>query len=244
MKLVSINIEGHRHLHERVLPFLEQEQPDVVCLQEVFEVDVPVIAEALGMQSFFQPMVNVTEPTIHVRHALGVLGVAQFTKLLVREQQAAYYVDLKLGRLPIFFENGNPNSMNRVLVWQTVEKDGQLFTIATTHFTWSTRGESTLEQLRDLGALQRILDTIPEFVVCGDFNAPRGNETFARLAERYTDNIPPEVTTSIDGEFHKAGQLELMVDGLFSTPEYVLSQVQVLGGVSDHKAISAIINRS
>lgn len=244
MKLVSINIEGHRHLHQRVLPFLKQEQPDIVCLQEVFEVDVPVIAEALGMESFFRPMANVNQPTIHIPKPLGIFGVAQFTHLPVREQQAAEYVKADLSQLPAFFENNDPNAMKRVVLWSTVESEGQLYTVATTHFTWSTNGDATEEQQQDLTSLFKILDTIPELIICGDFNAPRGRHTFARLAKRYTDNIPPEVTTSIDGQLHKAGQLELMVDGLFSTPEYQLTQVQVVGGVSDHKAITAIIHRS
>jgi len=244
MKLVSINIEGHRHLHERVLPFLKREKPDIVCLQEVFEIDVPVIAESLGMTSFFRPMTDVSQPTIHIPKPLGIFGLAQFTSLPIQQQQAADYVKADAEKLPAFFENGDPNAMKRVVLWTTVEFEGQPYTIATTHFTWSTHGDPTEEQQRDLDSLFKVLDTIPELVICGDFNAPRGRRTFARLAERYKDNIPPEVTTSVDGQFHKAGQLELMVDGLFSTPEYQLSQVKVVGGVSDHKAITAIIQRS
>lgn len=39
MKLISLNIEGHKHI-DRQLPFFEIEAPDVLCLQEVFEPDV------------------------------------------------------------------------------------------------------------------------------------------------------------------------------------------------------------
>lgn len=244
MKLISINIEGHRHLHERVLPFLLREKPDVVCLQEVFEVDVPVIEQALGMKGHFKPMVVVKEVNIHIRHALGVLGVAQFTRLPIQNLQTLYYVGGANQRTPLFFENNNPNSMHRPLLWMTVSDGNQNFTIATTHFTWSTAGESTEEQQRDLDALFKILEMIPEFVICGDFNAPRGKATFARLAERYIDNIPPEITTTIDGTFHKAGQLDFMVDGLFSTSGYQVSGVRIVDGLSDHKGIVAEITRS
>lgn len=241
--LVSVNIEGHRHLHQRVLPFLTEQQPDVVCLQEVFEVDVPLIKQVLNMEGQYQAMANVQEVNEHQTHALGRWGLLQLSRFPVVEQHSQHYVGND-NRVPPFMEGGNPNAMNRLLIWQTLQVSQTQFTIGTTHFTWSVHGEPTDEQQRDLQVLFSILDTIPEIVFCGDFNAPRGKRTFSQLAERYKDNIPPEVSTSIDGSLHKAGQLNLMVDGLFSTPEYKVTEVEVVGGVSDHKAISAVISKT
>jgi endonuclease/exonuclease/phosphatase family metal-dependent hydrolase len=242
LKLVSLNIEAHRHLEERVLPFLVAERPDFVSLQEVFEVDMPLIEETLGMKGRFVPQANVTETSIHIRHALGKWGLAQFTALPIVNQESTHCVGTP-DRLPVFLENGNPNGMNRVLLWTKVEHEGQHFTFATTHFTISPKGQWTQEQQDSLEILMSKLDVLPEVVLSGDFNAPRGGKIFAQLAERYIDNIPPEVTTSLDGQFHKGGYLELMVDGLFTTPEYQANDVQVIGGVSDHKAIVAEISK-
>lgn len=242
MKLVSLNIESHRHLEERVLPFLLAEKPDVVCLQEVFEVDVPRIKTALGMDGHYLPMANVTETNRHIQHAYGKWGLLQLSRLSITATSHAYYQGGP-ERLPIFFENNDSNSMNRVVLQMEVKADDQVFRIATTHFIWSTNGDSTPLQLEKLEKLLKILAPQPDLILCGDFNAPRGRETFARLAARYHDNIPPEILTSIDGDFHKAGQLMLMVDGLFTTPEYQVSDVRVVGGVSDHKAIVGEIKK-
>jgi len=242
LKLVSLNIEAHRHLEERVLPFLEAEKPDFISLQEVFEVDVPLIEQRLGMKGHYVPMANVTETSFHIRHALGNWGVAQFTRLPTPTQSSFHYIGTP-DRLPIFFENNEPNAMNRVFVWSQVEHEGQSFTLGTTHFTISKHGEWSQEQQTSLEALLKGLEQFPEIIFSGDFNAPRGGQIFSQLAERYTDNIPPEVTTSIDGQFHKAGQLELMVDGLFTSPEYQASEVKVVGGVSDHKAIVTYLSK-
>lgn len=244
LKLISVNIEGHRHL-DRLLPFLSAEKPDIVCLQEVFEVDVPQFESTLGMKSSFAPMANVTETSIHQSHALGTWGIAQLTALPVKHHQAEYYVGSP-DRLPIFFENEEPNSMNRILLSSTVTKDNQNFTVATTHFTWSPRGQYTSEQARDAQNLLKILDHYPEFVLCGDLNSPRAGEQenlFNTLANRYTDNIPAEVTTSIDGELHKAGHLTMMVDSLFTSDAYRAQDVRVVGGISDHKGVVGIIER-
>lgn len=242
MKLISLNIEGHKHLHQRVLPFLIEQQPDVVCLQEVFAVDVPELMATLKMDGQFQVMADVTEVNVHQAHALGEWGVVQLSRFPITALNHHYYFRLPCD-LPIFYKNNDPNGMNRVFAWMTVTVDGQSYTIGTTHFTWSVNGASTPEQLRDLDALLKIIDDIPDIVFCGDFNAPRGLETFQRIAARYTDHIPPEITTSIDGQLHKAGNLELMVDGLFSTPQYQISNVQVVSGLSDHKGVVAEIKR-
>ena len=45
MKIVSLNIEGSKHIN-RVIPFLESEQADVICLQEA-QLDLhPYLAES------------------------------------------------------------------------------------------------------------------------------------------------------------------------------------------------------
>jgi len=235
LKLASINIEAHRHLTERVLPFLLYEKPDVINLQEVFEVDVPLIKETLGMEGQYVALANVTETSIHTKHALGNWGLLQLSRLPMIEYDHAYYMGGP-EKVPIFLEN-EPNSMNRAVQWLEVMHNGQRYRIANTHFIWSTHGDSTPLQLEKLDEMLRILEQFKDLIITGDFNAPRGKETFSRLAARYHDNIPPQVTTSIDGQFHKAGQLELMVDGFFSTPQYQVSEVRVEAGISDHKAL-------
>ena len=72
---------------------------------------------------------------------------------------------------------------------------------------------------------------------CGDFNAPRGGEVFDQLASHYSDCVPPEITTTIDQELHRAKGLQYVVDSIFSTDQYRLEDVRVQSGVSDHCAL-------
>src|SRR3569623_473248 len=112
-----------------------------------------------------------------------------------------------------------------MLAMADIERDGEMFRIATTHFPVTAHGEATDFQREDMKNLLSLLEKEGEFVLTGDFNAPRGGEIFAELASRYKDNIPPTITTSIDGMLHRAGQLPHMVDGIFSTPGYLVSNV-------------------
>lgn len=242
VKLITVNIEGHRHFEERLLPFLRTEQPDFLSLQEVFEVDVPILKQQLGMEGVFYPMANIIETSIHMTHALGRWGVAQLSRLPIEKGGFEYYSG-DATHIPDFGASDDSNKINRVLSWLNVRQHEQLYTFATTHFIWTPDGNPTPLQHEKLAMLWQILEKVPAYVVMGDFNAPRGRAIFDELASRLTDNVPREIETSIDGTLHKAGSIMQMVDGVFSTPSYQVSQVRVVDGVSDHKAIVAQVSR-
>ncbi len=244
LKLISLNIEMDKHL-ARVLPFLEREQPDVVCLQEIFEKDMGVFEKTLGMLGHFEAV-----SVVDISYVDGILGpdeeleqkgpqgIGFFTTLPVRSGGAEYY-------------HGKPREVtkhsidySRFLLWREVEKEGTLFTIGTTHFTWTPDGNTSEEQTGDVRKLFGILGKFPEIAFCGDFNAPRGREIWGEIAKRYKDNIPPEYTSSVDPILHRAKQLEVMVDGLFTTLGYKASEVRLVEGVSDHKAIVGMLEKS
>lgn len=233
----------HKH-HDRVLPFLKKENPDVVCLQELLETDYEKFRDELGMEGFYKPIEYVYAdayggPT-NVRH-----GEAIFARSL-SDMTFAYYIGSEENIAHSFEEYFADEDLrdNRVLLSAKVtHTDGKEYTILNTHFTLTEMGEATPKQLNDLDKLFVELEKFPEFVLVGDFNAPRGKETFTRLAQKYTDNIPAHYTTSLDMNLHRKGHLkfENMVDGIFTTPHYIASNVALVDGVSDHMAIVADI---
>jgi endonuclease/exonuclease/phosphatase (EEP) superfamily protein YafD len=235
MKLVDLNIEGERHL-ERVLPFLRRERADVVCLQEVFEVDFPVLLEAAGGDGFFAPMSRMDHLNQYTHTARGVWGIAMFTRLAHMPFKRIFYV----GNGSIV-SHTHPDDDNHVLLTTTVTSGGSEFVIGTTHFTWTPDGQANAQQ-RD--ALKKLLAVLPrEIVLCGDFNAPRGREMFTAFTRHLKDNVPSEVTSTLDPTYHRKGDLAYVVDTVFSTPEYLFTDVQVVDGLSDHKAIVATVSR-
>lgn len=240
IKLVSVNIESHKHL-DKVMGLVQAEQPDVICFQEIFEVDIPFFTQALGMEAHFVPLVNITAPSRYQFDPLGIWGIAMLTKLPHGEFKSQYYVKHEAG-VPVFID-GEPNSVDRAVLWNTMTQGHDQFTIATTHFTWSEEGSATELQAQNVRSLLDILEPLPELILCGDFNAPRGRATFQKLAERYHDTIPEQYTTSLDPILHRVGHVQLMVDGLFVTPHYQAQNVKLVSGVSDHQAIVAEISR-
>ena len=238
LKLLTLNIEHDRHLG-RVAQTIATHLPDIVCLQEVFEKDCAKLAAAGGYQ---------------VKYAISALmpegeagntsprswGMAVLTRVPVNNQTVVYYADDP--RIRIFKE---PNDPRRLVIMTELQHQGRYYKIGTTHFTWSIKGAATDEQRADFARLKQVLLPYPDYVLCGDFNAPRGGEMFAKFTGELglVDHLPPDVTSTLDPQFHYAGALDLVVDTIFSTPEYALTQVQVLEGISDHKGILAVVER-
>ncbi len=239
LKLISLNIEHDKHF-DRFLPFLETEQPDVVCFQELFLLDIPLIQQQLQMNFMFVPKHIFDQETKYKISQRGIAGVGIFTRLPYRSGQVEPYGG-DSSRLASFHQ---PLDSTHSLLSMVVEKAGATYCVATTHFTWSPNGLPNPEQRQHAQKFKQVLQSFPELILCGDMNAPRGGEIFKQLGDGFVDAIPPEVTTTLDSEFHYAGPLELVVDVLFHTKQYHAKSVQVIGGVSDHKAVVAVIERT
>lgn len=194
-KLISINIEHEKHI-DRVLDFVAREKPDVLCLQEVLERDVPVFEKALDARGVFAPM-----GILPVAGSHEIMGVGIFSPLPMSNIQSHYYA--RYGEHLRLWINETAAPTDRVLLSAKVIADGAPYTIATTHFTWSPDGQTTDRQRRDLSALLAVLSEHDEILFCGDMNAPRGREMFEEITKRYQDHIPPQYLTSLDPELHR-----------------------------------------
>lgn len=242
MKLLSLNIEGDRHLSARIFPLLVSEKFDALCLQEVFAQDLEKIAQVSQLPDYiFAPQANITQINPHLPPR-GQWGTAIFARELTHSRRD-YYVGRET-EIPNFLADNDPNSMNRVVVSAIVELNQQPFHLATTHFTWSGGGAVTELQRSKFVALKQILANFDELILCGDFNTPRGGEIYDQLSAMYTDNIPLEVQTTVDKNLHKSGEdIRLVVDGLFTSEHYQVNNPEVMSGVSDHMAVIAEIAR-
>ena len=254
LSLISLNIEGSKHL-DLVLPFLRAREPDVVCLQELLSPDIPRFEQELGTSCFYSEMMNL--PAHHPlsgRQKPVMMGVGIFSRFPVTRSVRHYYH--RGGHDAFLFDETSTATKHKtqscVLAVVEMEKDKGRYRIGTTHGTWIPDGQPDDFQRADTKALLEVLEQEGEIILCGDFNMPRGlsgqsGEMFGLLAARYKDNIPARYETSIDVNLHRRGKehahelSERMVDGLFTTPAYEASNVELVPGVSDHFAIVASV---
>jgi len=239
LSLVTLNIERDKHL-ERIKPFLLERQPDVVCLQELVEDDIQFFEELLGAVCFFVPMTRMQTDRGFMTEGVGIFsrtGFAStsFMQLGGKEGDLTTYVDGTS-------EEKN-ESQRYVLAVADIEHEGETFRVATTHFPVTVHGETNDIQLGVVNSFLSKIAGLGELVVTGDFNAPRGRTAFSLLADHLTDNVPLEYDSSIDADLHRAGPLPYMVDGIFSTSGYRVSEVEMVCGLSDHCALAGFVER-
>ena len=231
LKIVSVNIERHKHI-ELVQAFLQREDAAVVCLMEVCEADVSSLAGGrypytVYMASDWLPRFGEGE---------GTTGVA----ILAKEPIESYTeYDCGSGER---VEEAMTTHVPTVIMAQIGGDQ-----IGAIHFSWTADGHENARQERHLNKLIEYLRERGEFVLCGDFNIPRGYKLYQKLAGIYRDNIPSSVTTTIDPKLHRAnmtvpGKLALMVDYIWSTPKYRVGEVSVVSGVSDHCGLVCEVN--
>lgn len=245
LTIASINIERSRHL-ARVETFITRQRPDLLCLQELCERDVPFFEALMGGPMFFAPMARYPEEG--PANIVGVGMIARDNALL--DVAAEYYSGSpeRIQEMAFITAEGkrmaDPLSIAEVMLSATVRG----LRVAVTHLNVTPLGTSTPYQRESAGKLIQLAQAQAQrngdLLLTGDFNAPRGRATFDLIAEHFIDGVPPHYTSSIDGSLHRAGDIPFMVDGLFHTPGYRLENVRMSTGVSDHCALSCRVSKT
>lgn len=229
----SLNIEKRRHI-SKVIPFLKERGDTFVFLQELQEIDIETIKSELGMGCAFAPMENITarpvfgEPT-------NRRGVGIFSKIPYSNVSIQYYAGFWDGAPE--HTHASEEDTHCVLLSFDVELDGRVATLATTHFMWAANCLPNDAQGITVERIIVALQDKSRVILTGDFNTPRGYAPYSRLAEAFHDNVPAEVMTTIDPHLHRAGALQVVIDGVFSSKDINVSDVNIVSGVSDHCAI-------
>jgi len=244
MKLVSVNMEGARHI-PLVKQLLLDEVPDTICLQEAPEFFTTSLQEK-GYQTSFAPML--------VRDRDGnnyIEGLILASKTI--QTSNAYYYYKSATDICISVSRVDSTVANAVL-YADVVVDDQTYTIGTTHLPVTANGKTNDHQTACAKKMLAPLETIKPHLLCGDHNMPRGyNQLYNLFTDAYTDTIPIEYSSSMDKDLHRLGPIAdqlnapifeiYMVDYIFSQPPYQVTNVRLQFGVSDHAAIIATVSK-
>jgi endonuclease/exonuclease/phosphatase family metal-dependent hydrolase len=238
LKLISYNIWHGKHT-DRVVELIRHEHPDVVHLQEVTPNGsglhghtIPVWDEILsgtGMQGVYEKIWEVEFGETVSEMGLGVLSRGK-----IMESMLDYYVNKSGLRMPFsdFFDK--PSDIPRALQVVTHDLGGMRIATMNTHFSWTPDGEVTDYQLRDVQALNKLLDTYKRGIFSGDLNTPTGSVVHEVLAEGWKDVSGTEPT--LHPTIHPAGDKNYHVDYVFYRGEgieHLDTQIPVIGA-SDH----------
>lgn len=246
MKLITINIEGVKHL-ETVIPFISTELPDVLCLQEVCDFDI-VKFETLGYTMQFVPATMRGTPKVHEEGiALGIRN-----KTCLMHSTRTYYLIDQSGSICKYSKSIPDYGFNNPCLMADISCDSGTFRIGTTHFVWTPHGPTPTDSQRHaMDTLFGYMHHEGSHVLCGDFNIPRNlNPLYDILIKKYTDTIPEKYHSSLDANLHRFGHssdfrelfTSYMVDYILTKPPFVATDVRLVSGISDHMAVVATIS--
>ena len=252
MKIVSLNVENGLHI-ERHMHFLREHEGDVYCFQEMPEPHLVQYQRELKCPfvSFVPLSIKFVPDVANVPEGLPVQwGIAIISKYEL-ENSKQHHIGAVGDTVP-HFDHDIAFELQQGSALQTAELsiDGTRFTVGNVHFPRGGRGQDIMDYQRDsLLQLIAAMQTYEELVMAGDLNSPRRWEIFDTIAEHFTDNIPLSYPTTIDINLHKngakdpVGMSELVIDCLFTTPHYSVSNVVLFNGVSDHFAVTGDITK-
>ncbi len=246
LKLISINIETNKH-YDRILPFFQRENPDVVCLQEAPESFANEL-QRLGFETFFTPMCIDKDPTSDELTTIGLIMASKFPF----ESKAIYY-HKPTDEIVLFDRSDFHNTVSDAYIFSSIKTQEGIYNIATTHPLKTKDGAEDDFQIGIINVMLEKLALEESHIICGDFNIPRGyNSNYNLIAAKYKDCIPETYKSSLDKDLHVKGHNEpngpitdvYMVDYIFTQPPYRAEHVRLEFGLSDHAGIVAEINKT
>lgn len=245
MKFATLNVERSKHL-ARVEHFIRTQKPDAICLQEVLPEDLDFFADLFGGHENIT-WAPITKGVWPESPDEKIIGMAIASPHGLKNISASYYhgTDDPLPTHRYDHQGVVHDSVSHAVLFASVKVNGESFRLGCVHHTWTMDGQSTDFQITDTHAMLEVVkaDNAEEgdIILAGDFNAPRGRATWGLIASAYTDNIPENISSSLDPKLHRAGHLPRMVDGIFTTPGYVAKDVTQHFMVSDHTGFTATI---
>jgi endonuclease/exonuclease/phosphatase family metal-dependent hydrolase len=240
--ILQLNIERDTHLG-KIEQLLRVQKPDIVTMQEVFADNVALLESFGEYASAFVPLMKDYRPESGVAKKEGLLIMWNKRFSLDTKEVNFYFSNPEAHKDPTGIRSSNERE--RALLTVVLMRDEKSYRVSTTHFTRTPDASVDELQREHFSVMSKELSRYDDglgVILTGDFNTPRGSELYDALAKRYRDNIPLEVTTTLDQHLHRVKGLTYVVDGLFTTPNYSVSDVEVIDGVSDHKAILARIS--
>ncbi len=244
-KIITLNIETNKH-YGTVLPFLDKENADIICLQEAPELFASELTKR-GYQTVYAPMLlkNINDTITNVGIMIASKYPLTHKTVYYHQNQAA---------VTLYNSGDSVETRSLPYIFASIEIDEIPFYIATTHMIDTDDGREDPLQIQMTEKFLSLISKENAHVLCGDFNIPRGfNALYDEILKYYTDTIPTIYQSSLDKNIHKLGNRtdlnapifeKYMVDYLFTQPPYTASDVRLQFGVSDHAAVIATLTKS
>ncbi|MEP7167361.1 MAG: endonuclease/exonuclease/phosphatase family protein [Candidatus Woesebacteria bacterium] len=247
IKILSLNLFEGGLFWENIEAFIKRENPDILCLQEVFNGDQkqPVSFQSvkrLGVllpdfYSYYSPELFEIWP-----HGQGDGGNAIYSRFPLSDEKTIFlheeYRKILRPRREDDFSH-YPKNLQSIVVTM----DGKKLHVCNLHGIWGLEGTDTKERLRMSKLIVKEIKKKQPLVLMGDFNLKPETETIGNIEKQLTNVFKGEMVSSFNME-HKSnpGYATAVVDMFFASKDIKIVAKSVPDDdVSDHKPLLVTI---
>lgn len=247
IKILCLNLFEGGLFWDNIVTFIHKENPDILCLQEVFNGDdrQPASFRSISRLKellpdyfyYYSPELFEIWP-----HGQGDGGNAIFSRFPITDENTIFlheeYRKILRPRREDDFSH-YPKNLQSVVI--TI--DGKKLHVCNMHGIWELGGGDTKERLRMSKLIVKEVKKKKPLVLMGDFNIRPETETIANIEKHLTNVFKGEMVSSFNME-HKTnpGYATAVVDMFFASPDLTIVTKSVpMDDVSDHRPLLVII---
>lgn len=244
IKILSLNILEGGIFFDAILELLLREQPDILCLQEVYNGQdhnlsrqyrsIEVLKKHLpSYEHHFSPELLCVTPEGKVD-----IGNAIFSKFPIKRKDT-YFFRVQYGEYPQVAPGGDWSNHPCNMQSATITVDGSELNIFNIHGVWGFDGADSPDRLLMSKVIVENIKNSPHTLLMGDFNVQPNTKTIENIERHMTNLFKGELKTSFNlahKDLEKSpGYATAVVDMIFTSPDLKVSKKYVPeGDVSDH----------
>lgn len=235
---LSLNIWGGRLLHT-LIPFLKEQQPDILAVQEVYNGSEPTLPDSLRSYSLIAQALEFPFHTFvpAFGHVLleGTVdrGNAIFSKFPLMAQKTLFFtVPYNSSLVEAYPYDTTPYLMQHNLV---ALPHGKIMHVYNTHGLWGTDPHDNERRLKMSDMIVQEVSQKSPLILSGDFNVKESSQTIQRIARNLQNVCVGKAHTTINHRRKPPEFAPYVIDCMF-----VSSDIQILTSaildvdVSDH----------
>lgn len=245
IKLLNLNLYEGGLLFDNIFSFFEDQQPDILTLQEVYDGKDQSLPDNFRTLEVLQSRLPEYEyhfgPEFLIEHDLGTfeLGNAIFSKFPIVSFSNTD-LGIPYGKYPAKPPSGDYGSHPHAIQKCQIEIESEMITVCNLHGVWDLDGERDTE--KRLTMSQIIVDQIKDkrkVILTGDFNVQRQTKTIKNIEQHLHNVFGDSLETSFNLK-HKdleafPGYATAVVDMIFASDDIKITDFySPKADVSDH----------
>jgi endonuclease/exonuclease/phosphatase family metal-dependent hydrolase len=247
LKILTLNIWQGGLLFDQVLNFIEQEHPDILCLQEVFdgkEKHLPMNYRTIEVlrEKFPEYSASFTSAFLcNTEHGKIEQGNAVLSLLPIVSQHAVS-LNHEYGEYDEYPADKDWSKDPKILQHCQVKVGEQLLNICNVHGVWDLHGGDTPSRLKMSEIIVEYVKDKEHLFLTGDFNVKPDTQTIKSI-EQYLVNVLGDQRTTSFNLKHKnlvasPGYATAVVDFVFVSKDLRVESAKSLDDdISDHLAL-------